>query len=152
VNLDRVATAEGDVRLSHSLKIGKVAEGAGTACGVSGNADGLEMASPNIAGDKPALECVLATRENFESFRRFKRGNEIDDGAEDANGITGFLETMAIRGGLQKASEARGYAGPDGHGQAIAGDGGSINPGAGELDSIVVNQEAGLEVVRAVEN
>src|SRR6185437_15894690 len=117
---------------------------AGAACGVSGNADGLEMASPNIAGDKPALECVLATRENFESLRHLERGNEIDNGAEDANGIAGFLETAAIGRRFKKASKARGDAGPDSHGQAVAGDGGSVDPGAGGLDGIVVNQEAGL--------
>lgn len=150
VNLDRIAAAHGDVRLGVAMKVAEIAAGAGAAVWVEGNSDGLEMAAPDIAGDEAAMQRGGLAGEKFDSFGGFKRGDQIDDRAEDANGVAGFLE--ALLDCVHQASETWGGARANGHGQAVAADGGGVDPGLGILDGEVVDEETGFEVVGTVEN
>ena len=81
VNLDGVASAKGDVRLGLSLEIGEIAAGAGAEGRILRDADGLEMAAPNIRRDQATVESLFAASEKLEGFGDFERGDEIDDGA-----------------------------------------------------------------------
>src|SRR5580704_13832690 len=81
VNLDRVAPAKGDVRLGLSLEIREIAAGAGAAGGILRNADGLEMAAPNISRDQAAVQGLFAASQKLEGFGDLERSDEIDDGA-----------------------------------------------------------------------
>ena len=152
VNLDGVTPAEGDVRLRLSLEIRELTASAGAAGWILGHADGLKMAGPNIAGDQAAVERLFTTSQELEGFGDFERGDEVDDGAEDADGVAGFLEAMAVGGGFEEAGETRSETGEDGHCYAVTGDGGGVNPGNGGLDGEVVDEEAGFEVVGAIED
>jgi hypothetical protein len=70
--------------------------------------------------------------------------------AEDAGSVAGLLE--ALRLGLEQARKARGQAGTNGHGQAVASDRGGVNPGLALLDGEVVDQKARFKIIRAVQN
>ena len=91
VNLDGVTPTECDVGLRLSLKIRELTASAGAAGWILGHADGLKMAGPNIARDQAAVERLFTTSQEFEGFSDLERGDEIDDGAEDADGVAGFL-------------------------------------------------------------
>src|SRR5260370_12264426 len=54
--------------------------------------------------------------------------------------------------GFHEKGKTRRRAWADGHGQAVAGHGGGVNPGLSILDSKVVDQKTGLEVVCSVKN
>lgn len=105
VNLYGISAAESDVRLGFPAKVWKFAAGTRSASGIPGDADRLEVAAPNIARDEPVVERVFAAGEKFERFGNFERGDEIDDGAKDANGVAGLFETMAVCRGLEEAGE-----------------------------------------------
>src|SRR5690242_1372290 len=53
---------------------------------------------------------------------------------------------------LQKAGEAGGESRADGHGEAIAGNRGCVNPGNAGLDGKIVNQEAGFKIISSIED
>src|SRR5229473_513611 len=74
----------------------------------------------------------------------------MDDGAENADGVAGFFEAVLLR--FQQTGEARRRSGADGHGEAVAGHGGGVNPGRAILDGKIVDQETRLEIVGAIEN
>ena len=114
--------------MGFSFKIGKFVERAGAAGSVLGHTDRLEVAGPNVAGNQAVVERFFAACEKLEGFRDFERGDKVNDGAEDANGIAGFFETMAACRGFEEASETGSQARADGHGYAVAGDGSSVYP------------------------
>src|SRR5260370_34021537 len=74
----------------------------------------------------------------------------IDNGAENTDGVAGFLKALLL--GFHETGKTRRRAWADGHGQAVAGHGGGVNPGLSILDSKVVDQKPGLEVVCSVKN
>jgi len=53
--------------------------------------------------------------------------------------------------GFEKTGKAGRKAGTDGHGQAVTGDTSRVNPGQAGLHRKVIEQEAGLEIVGAIE-
>ena len=134
------------------LEIREFAADAGAAGGVLGYPDRLEVAAPNIRGDEPIVKRFFAAGEKFEGFGDFERGDEIDDGAEDANGVAGFFDALAACRGFEQASETSSQAGADGHGYAITGDGGGVNPGATRMDGKIIDEETSLEIVGAIED
>jgi len=71
------------------------------------------VAGPDIAGEEAAVESIFAASKELHGFSNFERGYEVDDGAEDADGIAGFFEALA-GGGIEQAGEARRDAGTDG--------------------------------------
>lgn len=152
VDLNGVAAAEGHVGLGLALEIREFMADASAARWVLGDADGLEVAGPNVARDQAAVERFFAVGEKFEGFGDFERGNEVDDGAEDADSVASFFEAVTVGGRFEEAGEARGDAGTDGHGDAVTCDSGGVNPGAGGLDGVVVDEEAGFEIISAVED
>ena len=150
VNLDRIAAAHGDVGLGFALEVSEIAAGAGAAIRVARDAYGLEMARPDIAGDEAAVQGFGAASQKLQGFGGFKRSDQVDDGAEDADGVAGFLEACLLR--IHEAGEARRGSGADGHREAVAGDGGGINPGLVILDGKVVDEETCFEIVGAIED
>ncbi len=150
VNLDGIAAAHGDVGLSFTLEVGEFTAGAGAAIWVARDADGLEAAGPDVAGDEAAMQSVGASGQKLHGFGGFEGSNQIDDGAEDADSVAGFLEAVLLR--FHEASEARRCSGADGHGEAVTGHGGGVNPGLAILDGKIVDQETRLEIVGAIED
>ena len=81
--------------LGFSFKIGEFAEHAGAADSVLGHTDRLEVAGPNVAGNQASVKGFFAPSEKLEGLRDFKRGDKIDDGPEDTNGIASFFDALA---------------------------------------------------------
>ena len=140
------------MRLSFSFEIGEFAEHAGTADSVLGHTDRLEVTGPNVAGNQTVVERFFAACEKLEGFPDFERGDEIDDGPEDTDSVTGFFEALAVCGGFEEASETGSQARADGHGYAVTGDGGGVNPGASRMNGKIVDEKTSLKVVRAIED
>src|SRR5450755_65378 len=150
VNLHGIATAHGDVGLGLAMQIGELVLHASAALGVARHLYGLKMAGPNVAGDEAAMESLGIAGEELDGFGGLQGGDEIDDRAEDADGVAGFLHTGEGVGRAEETSEASGVAGKNGHGEAVSGDGCGVDPRAGGLYGEIVDQKAGLEVVGAV--
>ena len=75
VNLHGIAAAHGDVRLGFAIEVGKFAVRAGAAFRIAGDADGLQAAGPDIAGEETAVELVGMTGEEFQGFGDLERGD-----------------------------------------------------------------------------
>ena len=150
VDLHRIAAAHGDVGLSLAREMSEMMLNAYATLWIAFGLNGLKAAGPDIAGNKVSMECRFAASEEFDGLGNFEGSDEINDRAEDADGVAGFFETSA--GGIEKASKAGRFARQNGHGDAITSDGGGINPGSASLDGEVIDEEAGLEIVGAVED
>ena len=152
MDLHAVAAAHGDVRLGVTLEIGKFTANAGAAMGIAFDLDGLEATGPDIGGDQAVVEGLVMAGEEFHGFGDFQRGDQIDDGTEDSDSVAGFLYASGRIGTFEQASEAWGRARKNGHGEAIAGDGGGVDPGLRGSDGEIVDEETRFEVVSAVED
>jgi hypothetical protein len=150
VNLDGIATAHGDVGLSFTIEVGEFATDAGAAVRVARDADGLEVAGPDVAGDEAAMQGFGAAGQELHGFGCFERSDQVNDGAEDADGVAGLLEAVLLS--FHQAGEARRGSGADGHGEAVTGHGGGVNPGHAVLDGKIVDQETRLEIVGSIED
>jgi hypothetical protein len=151
VNLYGVAATHGDVRLGLAVQIGEFFLHARATLGMALYLYGLKMAGPDVAGDEAAMQSLGIAGEQLEGFGGLQPGDEIDDRAEDADGVAGFFDARKVRR-VKETSEAGGVPGENGHGEAVGGDGCGVNPRAGGLDGEIVDQEAGFEVVGAVKN
>jgi len=179
VDLDGVASAEGDVRATFS---GEMSEDAfATDFAVRkwlGGGDLRSLACPEIEGEQGSAHEMRLTGEEFEGFGDLKGGGEVDGGGEDAGGIAGLDRTC---GGLgEDAGEAGGggcaeiwnrrsfdsalraalrmthiifrVSWEDVHCGGVGGNGGGVYPGLGLLNGVVVEEVSGLEVVGRVED
>ena len=88
-------------------QVSEIATGTGTAGGIPSDADGLEVASPDVAGDEAAVEGGFAAGEELESFGYLERSDEVDDRTKDADGVAGFFEAVTVCGGFEEAGETR---------------------------------------------
>ena len=59
---------------------------------------------------------------------------------------------MAVGGGFQETGQTSGQAWADGHGYAVTGDGGGVNPGAGGLDGEVIDEKTSFEIVGTIQD
>jgi hypothetical protein len=75
VNLDRIAAAHGDMGLDVAMEVGEIAMGAGAAVWVAGNADGLEVAAPDVTGDEEAVQRGSLPGEELYRLGDFERGD-----------------------------------------------------------------------------
>ncbi len=150
VNLHRITAAHGDTGLCFSRQIREIAPGAAAALWIARHADGLHAPGPDVTRKQASMKSFRAPGEKFQGFGYFQRGDQINDRAKDANGIAGFLEAISGAAGFEKAREASGLAGTDGHGQSIARDGGSVNPRAAGFHGDIVDQEASFEIIGAI--
>ncbi len=154
VDLDGVAAAEGDGGGGGAAfepgEFAAVAAGAGGA--VAGGLDihGHEAAGPEVEVEEAAENIGFFAAEELEGFGGLEAGDDVDDGADDAGGVAGGVH-FGGRGFFEYAAEAWGFAGEDGHHEAGGADDGAVDPGAVGLDGQVVDEEAGFEVVGAVE-
>ncbi len=96
------------------------------------------------------LEGFRATSENFQGLGDLERGDQVDDGTEDADGVACFFEAESASG-IEEAGEAGGFPGANDHGDAIAADRRGVNPGQAEFHCEIVEQEAGFEIIGAIE-
>src|SRR5467141_4088559 len=69
------AAAHGDVGLGFAVEVGEFAAGAGAAVWVALDADGLEMAGPDVAGNEAAMERVRAAGQELHGFGGFERSD-----------------------------------------------------------------------------
>ena len=92
-----------------------------------------------------------AAGQKLQGFSGFEGGNQVHDGAENTDGVAGFLKSH-VRGGFEKTGKAGSLAREDGHGNAVAGHRRGINPGCASFDGKIVDEEARLKVVRAVQD
>src|SRR5438093_5358718 len=97
------------------------------------------------------MKSFAVTGEDFQSFGYFQRGDQIDDGTEDPDGVASFLSALGGGAGFEKAGEAGRRTRANGHSEAVAGDGGRVNPRAAGFHGNVIDQEARFEIIRAVE-
>src|ERR1700704_6380546 len=110
VDLHGIAATHGDVGLGLAMQIGELFPNARAAIGVTGHLNGLKMAGPYVAGDEAAVESIAVAGEQLDGFGGLPRGDEIDDWAEDADGVAGFLHAGKVRR-AEETSEASGVAG-----------------------------------------
>ena len=78
------------------------------------------------------------------------RCDQVDGGVQNAPGVAGF--NRARRRLREDAGKAGAFTGQDVHGDAVAANGGGIDPWTAFAHGVIVQQVAGLEVVRAVED
>src|SRR5215472_1064584 len=90
--------------------------------------------------------------QNLEGLGRLPGGNDVHNWTEHADGIAGFLERMRGNPGFEKTSKAGGKSRANGHGQAIARNRGGVNPGPPRVDCEIIDEEAGLKIVGAIED
>ena len=163
VNLDGIATAEGDVWAAFAGEMGEDALAADCAGGIwFGGADFAPGAGPEIEGEDGSAREVVLIREELECFGDLNGGGEVDGGAEDAGGIAGFDRAHGLLGedareagcGSQgpRSGEIVGRFGEDGHGGRVGAYSCGVDPGFGLLDGIVVDEVSGLEVVGGIED
>ncbi len=138
VNLDGIAAAQGDARLDFSREIGEITPGASAAIGPARQTDGLHAPGPNVRGEQAPIQGFGMAREDFQGFGCFERGDQIDDGAEDADGVAGFFEALG-GAGFEQAGQAGRSAGTNCHGEAVTGNGSGVDPGAAGSDSDIVH-------------
>src|SRR5581483_1793563 len=82
---------------------------------------------------------------------RLERGHDAHRGAQDARGVAGGRAARR-RESAHEARKARALPREHRHHHAVAAHAAAVDPGAAELDAGVVQQEARLEVVRAVQD
>ena len=146
------------MRLRFAFEISEIAANAGAALRISGHADGLEAAGPDITRDEAAVQGCGFSGKKLGCFGSFDGGDNTSGAVEDARGVASFLEAKAaayttgcaIR--FEEASEARGFAGKNRESQTVTGNSGGVNPGNSESDCGIIDKEASFEVVGAVEN
>ena len=113
VDLDGVATTEGDVGPALTGEVGEDALAADFAAGArrAGGDLGARLATlafgrPKIEGEQGAAHKVGLAGEELEGLRHLDRGGEVDGSGEDAGGVAGV---HIAGGGLgEDAGEARG--------------------------------------------
>ncbi len=151
MNLHGITTAHGDVGLGFSFQVSELAADTGAALGMARHLDGLHAAGPDVARKQAAMKSLSAAGEKLQGFGGFQRGDEIDDWPEDADSVAGLFEARGGAAGFKKTGEARSGAGTNGHGQPVTSDGGGVDPREGGVHGEVVDQEASLEIVGAIE-
>ena len=96
VDLNGVATAEGDVGAAFSSEVREDALAANGATGVWGS--GVDLAAlvcPEVVTEDGATHEVGLVREEFECFGSLNGGGQVDGRGEDPGGVAGFLMVLA---------------------------------------------------------
>lgn len=156
VDLDRVPSAEGDLRAACALEMRETVVGADLAVGPRGaGADLGVVAGPEIQRKERAPQGRGVSGEELEGFGDGERGGEVDGGVENAGGVAGFhdarrrcREDAGQAGGPFGLSEVRGQ---DVHCGGVGADGSGIDPRLLLLDGVVVEKITGFEVVCGIE-
>ncbi len=151
MDLNGVPSAHGDVGLRLAGQVRELMANTDAAFGIALRMERLETPAPYITRQKTAVQGGEAAREKLHGFGNFEGGDEIDDRAKNADGVAGFLETSA-RGGFEQTRETRRLARENGHAKAVTGNGSRVDPGSVGFDSEIVDEEAGFEIVRAIED
>ena len=123
VNLNGIAAAHGDVRLGFAIEIGKFAADANRAFGHCA-CTRTDWKWPVHTSQEIRRPCSAASRpaKQLHGFGGLERSDQIHDGAEDADGVASLLEALAwSRWAESRQARHGGYAGTNGHGQAVAG-------------------------------
>jgi len=140
VNLDGVAAAHGDVGLRFSLKINEFAAHASAACGIARGTNGLEAARPDVEGNQAAVKSLGPSRKDFDRFGGLNRSDDARGGVQDTGRIaSGFgAERFMFVGAFEQACQAGGFSRTNRHGDAIASESRSVNPGNAAGDGGVI--------------
>src|SRR5258705_9712187 len=90
-------------------------------------------------------------REEFQGFGYFQRGDQIDDRSEHADRIAGLLKALGGSARFEKTGKTGRRGRTNGHGQAVTGDTGGVDPGPAGFHGNIVDQETSFEIVGAIE-
>ena len=88
--------------------------------------------------------------EYFESLGGFERRDQMNGRPEDAHGVASFFQAGGALT-FEQTGEASRDARANGHGDAVAANSGGVNPGTVGFDGEIVEEEAGFEIVGAIE-
>lgn len=116
VNLDGVASAEGNVGAELAAKVPEIAGRAADGAVWSRDGGSPELGvfvGPEVMREQGTAHRGAIPGEEFEGLCGLKRGDEVDGHAEDACGFAGFDRTC--RWGGKDAGQAGGFAGQDVH-------------------------------------
>lgn len=164
--LDGVLAAERfGVVWSGCVEVCEVALAAAGAVRVAGcwaHIDAAELCVPGVEDEHVPAEFVVASEDDLEGFGGLERGDGGCDRGEDAGGVAG-LGCAGRRRGWDELPEARrrlvgGAVGAGarwreyGREHGACADGGGVDERCVVLDGGVVEDEPGVEVVRAVED
>ena len=91
VDLDGVASAEGDMRAAFAGQVDEDALAADGAVWVGGaGIDFAALVGPEIVAEEGAADEVRLVGEELEGFGGLDGGGQVDGGGEDAGGVAGF--------------------------------------------------------------
>jgi hypothetical protein len=181
VDLDGVATAEGDVRTPLTGQVGEDALAADGAGGVGfGCIDFAALVAPKIVTQESAAHEVWLVGEEFQGFGGLDGGGKIDRSGEDARSVAGLHRAgWGLRKDAGEAGRGFRVQGPgfsrrflcdpgvelwalnpvlwtlpweDVHRGGVGADGCCVDPGFSLLYGVVVNEVPGFEVVGGVED
>lgn len=164
VNLHGIAATHGDMRLGLPFKMAELAANANAASGIALDADGLVVAGPDIVRNEPGIFLGMTSNEELRGFGGFDGGDNSSGGVEHADGVAGVVgagDGWSLRvsmGGIgrcacsEETCETCGSAGTDGQCDAVAANYRGIDPRNAELYGGVIQKEACLEIVGAIEN
>ena len=106
---------------------------------------------PNVDHGERAVDRLAIAAQQLDRFGRLQRGDDIDDGGQDAGGVAGGRGARWWRV-IHQAAETRGLARHDGHRLTLAAEAAAVDPWDSALQCNVVEQHARFEVVGAVED
>ncbi len=115
-----------------------------------GKLDAPALTFPEIELEHRVHHTVVGSDEELEGFAGLVGGDDGADGGEDACGFAGGLGTRRRRG-AKEASQTWGFAGDEHGGHGFGADCPGVDVGDGVHHREVIDEEAGLEVVCAVE-
>src|SRR6267378_1089200 len=91
-------------------------------------------------------------REEFQGFCYFQRSDQIDDRSEHADRIASLFKALGGSARFEKTGKTGRRGRTNGHGQAVTGDAGGVDPGPSGFHGNIVDQEASFEIVRVFFN
>ena len=106
---------------------------------------------PDVQADQAPVDAFQPSGQDLQGLGHLQRGHQVDGRRQHSRRVAGGRGSRWWRG-LEDTAQAGRPAGNDGHGQALASHRGSVNPGDSLFLGDVVQQEASLEVVGAVQN
>src|SRR5579864_3605951 len=131
----------------------EVAFSAGTAARTGRRSGNLGvLVGPDIERKQSAAKPrgVAIGDQKLQGFSRGDRCHEVHRGVQDTRGFAGLH--YAVRGVREDAGQACGLPGYYIQRDCVASYRGAVDPWQGALDGKVVDQVAGLEIVRAIED
>ena len=150
MNLDRVASAQGDVRPPCAGQVYKVLVVAHAATRPPSWRYLGALVPPNIEGEQASPQSILSTHKQLHSFGRCDRCHQIGHRIQNACRLAGFkCAAWQIR---EYACQAGCLTRKNIQGRAVASYGRYVDPGQGTLHCKIIDQVPRLEVIGSIED